>query len=372
MLRSSIYCAISIAFLTSLLVPTAARSQQPAPPVGVDTVIREPLRQTTPVVGRLVAVESGTVASRIAERVDVVLVRVGDRIEKSAVLAGLSVDRLEATRALREAELRKSEALVARERATRTQAQQRFNRMVSLRGSTAFRQDRFEEIERDLLAAESAVSQAVADHERARANLSLADTALGDATIVAPYSGVVVARHTVAGDYVRIGDPIVTLLNDQAMEIEADVPALRSRNLSAGMTLDARFADGARISAVVRTVVPEENPRTRTRSVRFQLLPAPTGTGTAFAENQAVTIDIPSGEMRDATTVHKDAIVIMQGQSMVYVVEEGKAAIRPVRTGAASGERFEVLGGLEPGDTVVTRGNERLQPGQPVTPLAPG
>ena len=38
--------------------------------------------------------------------------------------------------------------------------------------------------------------------------------------------------------------------------------------------------------------------------------------------------------------------------------------MRPVELGEAFGLRFEVLKGLEPGDRVVIRGNERLRPGQ--------
>ena len=51
---------------------------------------------------------------------------------------------------------------------------------------------------------------------------------------------------------------------------------------------------------------------------------------------------------------------------MVYVVESGTAQIRQVRLGAAVGGRFEVEDGLEPGEVVVIRGNERLRTGQKV------
>jgi len=64
--------------------------------------------------------------------------------------------------------------------------------------------------------------------------------------------------------------------------------------------------------------------------------------------------------------VHKDAIVRRQGQAFVYVAKDGQAQIRPVQLGAAVGGRFEVLGGLGPGEPVVVRGNERLRPGQQI------
>ena len=344
-------------------------AQERVSPVGVDTVIRAPLAQTIPVIGQLVAVESGTVATRIAERVDAVLVQVGNRVAKNDVLAKLSTDRLKGTRALRVAELRKADASVARETANLARSEQQYRRIAALRGSTAFRKDRLDDAERDLEIARSSLSQAEAQRDQARASLRLTDIAISDAAITSPYPGVVVVRHTVAGDYVKIGDPIVTLLNDQAMEIEADVPALRTTRLETGLVVNVVLADGSSMPAAVRAVVPEENPRTRTRSVRFSLDAA---NSTIFAGNQAVTVQIPVGGARNVVTVHKDAIVILKGRQMIYVVKDGKVTVRPITTGNATGSRFEVLEGLKPGEVVVVRGNERLRPGQSVKPLPSG
>lgn len=59
---------------------------------------------------------------------------------------------------------------------------------------------------------------------------------------------------------------------------------------------------------------------------------------------------------------------------MVYVVDTASASSNtgtvrpvPVEMGVAYQGRIQVKGALKPGDFVVTRGNERLRPGQPVT-----
>jgi RND family efflux transporter MFP subunit len=353
-----------------LLTADLVSAQGRAMPVGVDQVVLEPRAQTMPVIGRFVAPESGIVATRIAERVAEVTVRVGDRVERGAVLARLASDRMRSERALRVADLKKAEAQITREKASLAKMQQTFKRITALRGSTAFRKDREDDTERDMEVARSALGQADADVLRARANLNLADLALKDTTITAPYPGVVIDRHTVAGNYTRVGDPIVTLLNDKTLEIEADVPAIRTSGLTPGTNVWVTLQGGGRLSAKVRAVIQEENTRTRTRSVR--LSPDLGSRSGSLAGNQSVTVEIPIGEVTDVVTVHKDAIVILKGRSMVYVVEDGKAAIRPVKTGSAIGGRFEVNGGLKPGDVVVIRGNERLRPGQSVKPLEAG
>lgn len=361
-----------VAFLIAItaFAPMDGQAQERATPVGVDQVVVEPRAQTMPVVGRFVATESGIVATRLAERVDEVSVRVGDRVERGAVLARLASDRMRSERALRVADLQKAEAQVTREKAGLEKMRQTLTRITSLRGSTAFRKDREDDTERDMEIATSALGQAEADVLRARANLNLADLALKDTTISAPYPGLVIAKHTVAGNYARVGDPIVTLLNDKDLEVEADVPAIRTKGLLPGVKVQVTLQSGVKLTAEIRAVVQEENARTRTRSVR--LIPDLGAATGDLAANQSVTVEIPIGEASDVVTVHKDAIVIMKGRAMVYVVEDGKAAIRAVETGPAIGGRFEVLSGLKKGDIVVVRGNERLRPGQPVQPLDAG
>ena len=72
---------------------------------------------------------------------------------------------------------------------------------------------------------------------------------------------------------------------------------------------------------------------------------------------------MPTGAPRSVVSVHKDAVIKRGDQSIVYVVANGSAQLRRVRLGEAVGSRLEVLDGLNDGDLVVVRGNERLQPG---------
>ncbi|MGI9318992.1 MAG: efflux RND transporter periplasmic adaptor subunit, partial [bacterium] len=122
--------------------------------------------------------------------------------------------------------------------------------------------------------------------------------------------------------------------------------------------------DGSHYSATVRAIVPEENPKTRTRRVRFHLDLDPSTL--ALAVQQSVTLNIPAGASRQITSVHKDAIIRRGPGSIVYVIEDNVAKLRPVETGAAIGTRLEVLQGLVEGERVVIRGNERLLPDQAV------
>ena len=182
--------------------------------------------------------------------------------------------------------------------------------------------------------------------------------------IVAPFDGVVVEKLTEAGSYLRIGDAVARLLSDSELEIEADVPAIRIVGIKPGYRVRATFEDGTDLAATVRSLLPVENPMTRTRPVRFT--PSwPEGV-TNIADSQTVTVHLPIGPARDVVTVHKDAIIRRAGEAVVYVIEDGKAASRTVELGEATGSRIVVTAGLKSGDVTVVRGNERLQPGAAV------
>jgi len=332
--------------------------------VETDIVRMEPLQQTVAVLGRMVPRQSGVVAVRVAERVADIPVQVGDRVARGDALAELAKDRLESEQALQAASVTAAEGHVRTDRALLAKARQTLSRQLDLEGSTAFRRDRTDDARRDVDAAAAELASTEADLARARAQLALAEIALEDATIRAPFSGVVTVKHAVEGSYVRIGDPIVTLLNDEELEIEADVPANRTSGLITGSVIEADLQVGGRIFAVVRAVVPEENPRTRTRAVRFvPQLPDP---DTELVSNQSVTVHVPIGAQRQVLTVPKDAVIVQGSNNMAFVVIDGAVQPRQVQLGESAGDRFEVLSGLAEGDEVVTRGNERLRPGQPV------
>ena len=216
-----------------------------------------------------------------------------------------------------------------------------------------------------MIIAESAIGTAEATRVSAAASLSLAQIDLSWATIEAPYPGVITTVHTEVGAWLAVGQPVVSLINDLDLEVEADVPSSRVAGLREGTSVALALDDGSEHTAVVRTVIPAENALTRTRQVRFTPRFGPVSKPLAI--NQTATVMVPAGEERQVLTVHKDAIVRNQGQAFVYVASDGTAQIRPVQLGVAVGGRFEVLGGLGPGEPVVVRGNERLRPGQAIS-----
>jgi len=366
-LKVSLLTALLAVFLT--VAPGLATAQGRPASVGVDEVRTEPLSQTVPVIGRLVARESGAISTRIAGLVDSMAVDVGDRVEKGDLVAKLRDDLLAAQRDEARAALTAARARITSAEAEKALAQQERDRQSGLRGSSAFSQARYDDADQTFRRAEADAASARAAAAQAQALLAAWEIRIADATIEAPYPGVVTVKHVAPGTYVSPGEPIVALINDVDLEVEADVPSNRLGGLQQGVVVEVSIDDRDRQFAVVRAVVPSENPLTRTRAVRFT--PNFTGPETDLAAGQSVTVHLPVGERRTVVTVHKDAVSAVPGGHQVFVVADGVATPRRIRIGESVGSRFEVLNGLDAGEIVVTRGNERLRPGQEVTPMAP-
>lgn len=359
---------LTACIFASVLVGGAALAQQ-GTLVGVDNVITEPLKQTVPVIGRLVAEKAGVIAARAAGPVDEMRVRVGDRVAKGDIIAVLVDDALYWRLQLSKAQASEAEAALQTAKAKFDLRTQEHKRLTQLKKSAAFSEARQADKKLEVTSAKSAMAESEAALVRNRANQKLAEINLYNTKVRAPFAGIVSKRHTYVGAYVNVGSPVVELIDDRHLEIEASVPAIRIGGLTPGTIVSFQLESDQtnvnnKLSASVRAVVPDENPLTRTRKVRFT-----TNINVSernLATNQSVLLALPAGEQSSVITVHKDAVINRKGNNIVFIVKDGTANIRRVKLGKAVGTRFVVLAGLADGDTVVVRGNERLRPGQQV------
>ena len=370
-MRSAGPCVICVlVFALDAPAPAAAQSGRPPALVEVDPVREEPIAQTMPVVGRVVPREQGTVAATIGGPVAEVAVRVGDRVEVGDVLIALArdlpqarLDQRRANEALEAARMRTAEADAALVR-------QELDRLEKLKGSSAFPKATYEDKAQDLVRRRSRVREAAAALSRARVQREMAEIELARTTVRAPYAGVVTARQTIPGGYVKAGDPVVTLVDDERLEVEADVPSDRLAGLFPGLEVTLELDGGSVHRATVRAIVPDENPLTRTRPVRFSPSFDTVAGLVRPAANQSVVVRVPVAGPGIAASVHKDAVVSRGGQSLVYVAkgtpQAARAEVRPIRIGESVGSRFVVVDGVRAGELVVVRGNERINPGQAI------
>lgn len=353
--------------LLFLSLPQLLAAQGGPASVGVETVEIQEIAETVPLFAEVVTAREGTIASRISGTVDEVMVLEGAIVEAGDVLARLDTELLEILARQAEAQLAEAAAGITIARSQLDQAESALARVEGLRDTASFSSSRFDEAQSDYFQAQGLLAEAEARVKTAEAALAETRYQLARTEITAPFSGIVLEVEVNPGEFLASGAAVVSLLDIGSIEIEASVPSKYINVLAPGLKVDGYTETGETLDLSVRVLLPVEDTATRTRPVRFvseQLLQLEW-----LAIGQSITVNIPISAPRNVLSVPKDALVQARGGWTVFVNAEGKAEPRPVEIGVAMGDRFEVLSGLIEGDIVVTRGNERLRPGQEIAPM---
>ena len=188
-----------------------------------------------------------------------------------------------------------------------------------------------------------------------------------DRTLVrAPFAGVVGQRSVSLGDYVTTETRLVSLQTVSPQRASFQVPERYSDKLKVGQQVSFQVAalPGRRFTGKVDFVDPMVKLPGRTIMVKA-LVPNPRRELQAgmFIEARLATDVRPN-----AVVIPEDAILPLQGSSVVWVVNGGKAARRQVELGVRTPGFVEVKSGVQDAEQVVVGGQERLAEGAPVQP----
>ena len=334
------------------LTALAARAQQmPASPVRYTEARVIPVQRTIRLPGSVESRLESIVATEVAGLVEEKLVRDGDTVGKDQPLARLRTTALELRRDAAGAQLQEAEA-------RRKQAERNLERARELLQAKVISQQDYDDRFYEFNAWKGRVDQLTAE-------IAQIDLALRQSTIRAPFAGVVTAERTEVGQWVDVGDPVVELLSLEELEVRLEVPERYFRNLNPGarakVTLEA--IPGLEVTGRVSAIIPRADPQARTFPLKVRI----PNRGGRIGVGMLAQVAFPAGESYRATVVPKDAVIIRGEQKLVYLINgDNTVSAVNVETGTGVGSWIEVQGSVEPGQKVVTRGNERLQPGQRV------
>jgi len=207
---------------------------------------------------------------------------------------------------------------------------------------------------------ESAAAQQVAE-----AKLALAFATQSRLKIMAPFDGLAGIRSVNVGDYLKDGADIVNLEDMDAIFVDYRLPERFQTKIRRGQSsvIELDALPGRKFSAIVLAIDPLIDANGRSVGVRacidnrrLQLRPG------MFARVNAVF-----GQRDRARVIPEEAIVPQGGKQFVIKVVNGTtpnsrvSQRTEVKLGLRSPGKVEVLEGLEPGDSVVTAGQQRVQ-----------
>jgi RND family efflux transporter MFP subunit len=221
------------------------------------------------------------------------------------------------------------------------------------------------------------VAQAAAAVAVQQAEVERIDDQLGKHTIRAPFAGWVVERFTEKGQWLARGGLVARIAELDRVKVVAQVPDTSVRFLRVGAEVRLEFdsvPDQAWVGRVAR-IVPQADLLSRSFPVEVMLDNLIVDGDPVLKGGLLARAWLPVGPTGSVTVVPKDAVVLGVGRPFVYVIDgvsggsTSTGTVRPVEVslGTAVDGSVEVRGGVEPGQLVVTRGNERLRPGMEVS-----
>ena len=207
------------------------------------------------------------------------------------------------------------------------------------------------------------------------ANLNSARDSLNNATLRAPFDGIIASRAVDNFANIQAKQTIVTLQKLDNLELSFDIPgpdvAKVNRENPPALEVVLDSLPDQLIPAEIAEFNTIANSATQTFTGRVSIdqpqganiLPGMTGL-VILTDQDAAEASI----MVDVSAIASEP----NGDTFVWVVKDGSVTKRPVKTGSVSGEQITIVEGLAANDIVVTAGVTFLQEGMKVRTSAGG
>ena len=306
-------------------------------PSAVETVIVKPqkIENTLVTNGSILPNEEINLRSEISGQVIRINFKEGSRVSKGQLLVQID-----------DSELRPRQQKLNVELKTAKDELERMQELYKIQGIS----------KQDLETAELKVASLQSD-------LNLVQAQINKSRIRAPFSGTIGLRQVSRGAYVTPGDPIARLVETDPVKIEFSVPETYATQIKKDQILSFRLA-GSDLStnAIIYAYDPMIDPATRSLKVRAK---ADNKNG-ELIPGSFVSLQLTLKDINDALLVPNVAVVPdIEGQK-IYIIRDGKATQRTVRTGLQRGNEIQLTQGVEAGDTVITTGLLSIREGAPV------
>lgn len=342
-----------------LIVPLPAYSQTPIA-VGVAPAELKPITKASDFVGRVEAIERVDVRARVTGFLQKIEFTEGDTVKEGAVLYRIEPESFQAD--------------VQQARGALLQAQGNFTNASAQRART-------EELVKTAAAARATLDERIAAEKSAQGDVLTADAALKTATInlsyteiLSPITGEIgrskVTRGNVVGPDTGVlttivsRDPMYVVFPVSQREFLGIERSADRKAAGDGLTVRIRFSDGSVYpdTGKINFVDVSVNRATDAVTIRATL-PNPKG---ALIDGQLVRVAVEAAKPEEKIVVPQSALILDQQGVYVFVVENGKAAVRRITVGGEAGTNMIVEAGLKAGEPVVVQGMEALRAGTPV------
>ena len=323
-----------------------AEQKAPASPVIVETAQRDTFSATLWVSGTVISQNDARIAAETDGRITWVA-DVGSRIEQGEAIARIDAEDLRLDLADSEAQL----ASLKSQLKYRDSSLQRLQKLAASNNAAATQLDE----------AQSQLDMTRQEIKRAEVAIAQIKRRIKQAEVLAPFPGIVVERVVQVGEFVSRGAQVARLVDTEHREIRAQAPLSVAGWIREGMQVSVEHEDRESLSPV-SYVIPVGDDRSRMFEVRVE------ANNPAWIIGSPVRIALPNSEPRELVAIPRDGLVLRGNDIYVMRVNSDNTVEKiAVETGIGLGGFVEVIGKVDQGDKIITRGGERIQPGQAVT-----
>lgn len=366
-------------------------------PVQLATVESGTLDDISEYVGYLESRRSVTLQPQVDGQVSEISVQAGDRVQQGTTLMRInparqqaSVSSVLAAAASSQAELENAKQVLRARAADRRSRlsdlkfqQQQYQRYSQLGKEGAVSQQEvdqyrnsydaaraaLEAIEADIRAQTASIARLERNVQQAQANINQQQVELQYYSISAPFTGTVGNIPAKVGDYVNQSTRLLTVTQNQPLEVNVSIPSEKSSQLETGMTIQLVDAQGKVVgNSKIFFISPNVNNQSQSVLVK-SLYENPDERLRADQQVRARVI----WSRRPGILIPTAAISRIAGQNFVFVAQEQDksklvAKQTPVKLGTIQGNSYQVVDGLQSGDRIVTSGILKLSNGTAIVP----
>jgi len=332
--------------------------------VGVAPVEKGDMPVTLSQLGTVTPLATVTVKTQISGYLVQVAFKEGQMVNKGDFLAQIDPRPYQVALEQAQAQLGKDQALLKNAQVDL----QRYNTLVAQ--NSIAKQTRDTQV--------SLVAQDEATVKADQAQIDAQKLNLTYCRIVSPVTGRVGLRQVDAGNYVQTSDPngIVVVTQLQPISViftlsEDSLPEVMKR-VRAGAVLPVTAYDRTGATELAQGKLDTVDNQIDTTTGTVKLRAIFDNDQLVLFPNQFVNVKLLVNTLHDADIVPNSAIQRGAPGTFVYVVKpENTVAVQKVKLGPSDGQRIAILSGLEPGQSVVTDGADRLRDGAKVTIASP-
>ncbi len=301
--------------------------------------------------GYVVAERKAAVASKATGRLVYLGVSEGDKVTKGEIIARLEDNDVKAQLAEAKANLELNEANLS-------DASWNYNRDKTLLKSGSITESTFESAKTGYLKGKASV-------DVAKASVQVAEVALDNTYVRAPFDGTVISKNADVGEIVapmagsiNARGTVVTIADMTSLEVEPDVAESNIEKVAPGepciITLDAY--PGVQYEGYVSKIIPTANRSKGTVTVKVKFKKYDSR---VLPEMSAKVLFLKGGKKLSASSarpelaIPRSAVVTRGDKQIVFRIKNGRAIETEVSIGRQLGKYVEVKSGLSDGERVV-------------------